>query len=479
MFKMYFKVAKNTWRLFLLISVLSVILAIPKFTWAQQTSNSLICSGDLSTSLLSIIKGSQLTRARLGISLQTLKDGHSLLDLDSSSYFIPASNAKLLTTAAALQSLDSDFTFSTSFLSNGSNLIVLGTGDPSLISDQLNDIAQELKEKGLQKEVEHLQVLTDHDNSLNSFWEWGDLVLDYGAFPASVNLNQNSFSLTLTPTQIGKVVKLDVSDLTAAKLWQINNLIQTGNQDSAINVVPRLGNNNLDLIGSIGINSQPVSLNLSIPDPEQYFLDSFSKALEKIGIKVKNKEKTTSLDGDYSKLVEIKSKPLSELIKIVNQDSNNLYAESLLKVINAYFKESNNTEVIKKALTKIGVDPGSFKLVDGSGISRQNLVSPEALVQTLRAMNKSEYAKIYRDSLAVAGESGTLINRFKNTPVQGNLQAKTGTMTGVSSLSGYLYPTHYQPLVLSIIINNSLLPSAYLRQVIDEIVLLFNQLKPC
>jgi D-alanyl-D-alanine carboxypeptidase/D-alanyl-D-alanine-endopeptidase (penicillin-binding protein 4) len=117
--------------------------------------------------------------------------------------------------------------------------------------------------------------------------------------------------------------------------------------------------------------------------------------------------------------------------------------------------------------------------VDGSGLSRHNLASPKAIAQTLQLMAKTPQARVYRDSLPVAGVSGTLRNRFRNTVAQGNIQAKTGSMTGVSALSGYLDVPGYQPLVFSIMVNQSEQSLTTLRQGIDEIVLLLTRLRSC
>jgi D-alanyl-D-alanine carboxypeptidase/D-alanyl-D-alanine-endopeptidase (penicillin-binding protein 4) len=134
---------------------------------------------------------------------------------------------------------------------------------------------------------------------------------------------------------------------------------------------------------------------------------------------------------------------------------------------------------LKTALTQLGVNPNSYILADGSGLSRHNLISPEALVQTLRFMANSPAASIYRQSLAIAGESGTLKNRLNSTPNRVILQAKTGTLSGVSALSGYIEVPDYEPLVFSIIVNQSDLSAASMRSATDEIVLLLNRLRRC
>ena len=134
---------------------------------------------------------------------------------------------------------------------------------------------------------------------------------------------------------------------------------------------------------------------------------------------------------------------------------------------------------MKATLTALGVNPESYVLVDGSGLSRHNLLSPDAIAQTLQLMSQTPHAKVYRASLPVAGVSGSLKNRLRNTAAQGRVYAKTGGMTGVSALSGYLDVPDYQPLVFSIIVNQSDQSFATLRQAIDEIVLLLTRLRSC
>ena len=167
-----------------------------------------------------------------------------------------------------------------------------------------------------------------------------------------------------------------------------------------------------------------------------------------------------------------------------NLNSNNLYAEALLRTLGSKVNslDSNSqTGLIaaKQALTNLGVDPKGYVMADGSGLSRHNLVSPDAIAQTLSAMSSSQYATVYRASLPVAGVSGTLLNRLKNTPAQGVVSAKTGTMSGVLALSGYINAPNYEPLVFSIIINQSNQSSATIRQAVDEVVLLLVSLRRC
>ena len=175
-------------------------------------------------------------------------------------------------------------------------------------------------------------------------------------------------------------------------------------------------------------------------------------------------------------LLEISSSTIQELITETNQESNNLYAEALLNLIQ---ENHNSLDSLKNILTKLGLDPNSYVLKDGSGLSRQNLVSPAVFVQLLTAMAQSTHGESYRKSLAIAAETGTLKGRFQDTAVAGKLHAKTGTLSGSSSLSGYLDNPNFQPLVFSILVNNSEQASPFLRKAIDSIIILLSQLKKC
>jgi len=166
------------------------------------------------------------------------------------------------------------------------------------------------------------------------------------------------------------------------------------------------------------------------------------------------------------------NKSLKEWVTVTNLRSNNYYADTLLKYIGGAWEA-------KKTLMDIGVNPQSFYLADGSGLSRNNKATPRALVETLRVMYYAPNRDIFLTSLPTAGMSGTLSNRMKQTPVQGIVHAKTGTLTGVRALSGYLEHRQHGTLVFSILANNSKQSGTALVRGIDEIVLLINMTSAC
>jgi len=453
-----------------------------------------VCPARLTANINAIADRPQFIRARWGILVQQLNSQpvnspKTLYSRDAEKYFIPASNVKLFTSAAALQQLGADFRFHTSVYQNGDGvLVVLGKGDPSLTDVQLKLLAQQLKQKGV---TTIKQLIVDDSyfqgNMVNPSWEWEDIQSDYGAPISSFILNENTFSLKLVPSSLGKVAQVIWDDQNEAKKLQIINQVVTvaSDQPTYIDINRDLSGAVLRIKGQIGVKSSPYLLNLPITEPNKHFLYHLRTALLSENLSLAKAGVVNG--GKYqTEIAAIESPPLAELLTYMNLNSDNLYAESLLRTLAKKKVDSLNQnsdqiglEVVKDTLSQLGVDPKSYVLVDGSGLSRHDLVSPQALVETLQAMAKTPNASIYRGSLPVAGKSGTLVNRFRNSSAQGIVQAKTGSMTGVFSLSGYIEPPNYQPLVFSIIVNESDQSGTVIKQAIDEIVVLLTQLHRC
>jgi serine-type D-Ala-D-Ala carboxypeptidase/endopeptidase (penicillin-binding protein 4) len=224
---------------------------------------------------------------------------------------------------------------------------------------------------------------------------------------------------------------------------------------------------------------------VAIPDPEANFLQLLRQELTAQGIAISadiaaNKSKQLPPTQD---LAIAFSPPISELIITTNKDSNNLYAELLLRALGDRFYKvvpyesfSGGLMAINQYLESINISRTNVLLADGSGLSRRNLTTPRAIVQLLQNVSSD---RNFRKSLAISNVDGTLTNRFKNTSAQGLIQAKTGTLTGAIALSGYVNPQNHREVIFSIIINNSNLPSRELQQYIDAIALLLTRLESC
>ena len=498
----------NTWLTPGLAAMFLAALAPPAagLTSEHQQSSESICRDQLGSNIDAVINRPQFRRARWGILIQllssdeknrasTINKDHTLYSHDAQHFFIPASNIKLLTTATALRQLGSAFRIRTSVYDTGAgSLRVVGRGDPSLTDVQLKDLAQQLKRQGV-RYVRHLVVDDGYfqGDVINLSWEWEDIQADYGASVNSLILNQNAVKLTLSPQKLGQPLQVSWADAIAAKQWRVENDSVTAEAGTSATVTLSgvLGQSVLRIKGQLAVDAQPKSFGLAILNPAEYFLQHFRNVLEAEGIQVRRASVVNNVGTvGERELAAVESPPLSVLLVETNQQSNNLYAEALLRSLqaSAFVKlgvDANNDSSqvglnkVESTLTDLGVDPNSYVLADGSGVSRHNLVSPEAIAQTLKLMAHTPQAAVYRASLPTAGVSGTLQRRFLNTAAQGYLQAKTGTMTGVSALSGYLDVPSYQPVVFSIMVNQSDQSATNLRGAIDEIILLLTRLRSC
>ncbi|MEG4247257.1 D-alanyl-D-alanine carboxypeptidase/D-alanyl-D-alanine-endopeptidase [Microcoleus sp. Pol10D4] len=475
------------------LSLLVLILGRPS-TVAAQTSAVAgdICPADLGAQVDAIANRPEFSRSRWGILIQPLSSTTTLYSRDATKYFIPASNAKLLTTAAALQKLGADFRIKTSVYSgeNGS-LYVAGRGDPSIAEAQLKSLAQQLKQRGISQVNQLIGDDTYFQGSaVNPNWEWEDAQAGYGAPINSLIFNQNAIDLLLSPQAIGQPLKVTFVEAKLANQWQLQNNTVTvaQNESEFIEIGREFDRPIIRVGGQLKVGAEPESAYVAVVNPANNFLQYFQQALATEGIPVKQALVASASRNLNQELATVESPPLAELVRETNRESNNLYAEVLLRLLGKVTDKmpvpQENTgesglKELKTVLTQLGVNPNSYILADGSGLSRHNLISPEALVQTLRLMANSPAASIYRQSLPIAGESGTLKNRFNITPNRVIMQAKTGTMSGVSALSGYIEVPNYEPLVFSIIVNQSDLSTAKMRSATDEIVLLLNRLRRC
>ena len=474
-----------------LISLLIVVQFLPIKTVAQSATKQpeeYLCPQDLGRAIAPIINKPQFSPVRWGILVQTLTSGRTLYAWDEDKYFIPASNVKLLTTAAALLELETDWQISTPVYTTGqpphlNSLRIKGQGDPTISSSHLKEIVQELEQRGVES-IEKLIVDDSYfSTQINPSWEWSDIYSYYATSVSSLVLNQNTITLTLLPQQLGQSIRFKWSDAISSRQWQIVNQAITAPAQTpyAIEIEQVLGQPILKIRGELALDAEPDIWDLAVVDPAHYFLESFRLALLNQGIPVTQGlvNSTPFKQPVEQELTSLISPPLSSLLTEINRESNNLYAEVLLKILAKKLNTETDIEAIEESLQKIGISPKEYNLLDASGLSRQNLVTPKTLVKTLRLIRQKPIGQAYQSSLAVAGVNGTLANRFKNTNLQGKLWGKTGTLTGVVTLSGYLEGPAYQPLVFSIMVNNADLSSATLRQVIDEIVIKLGQLTFC
>lgn len=460
---------------------LSGLLA-PAFAQTSPTAAVRACRAELASQIQAIT--TQAADARWGILVQTLEpQPQTLYAQNVDQRLIPASNVKLLTTAAALNQLGANFQIRTSVYqiptSQQTTLRVVGRGDPSFGDRQLQDLASQIAARGIRQ----IDSLLADDSYLrgvfvNPTWEPEDIQAGYGAPLNSLILNENAIGLTLIPQSLGQPLAVQWDKPTEGEGWRIVNQSQTVAPSASefLDVGRSLNQPVLYVRGQLRVGSAAEPVAVSIPEPTQNFLDRLRQVLADQQISVQQAEVVQDARWSGREIAAILSPPVAELLVETNRQSNNLYAEALLRQLGVNQTTSltplaAGINALRQDLTRLGVS-SNYLLADGSGLSRQNAVSPRVLVELLSAMAASPNAALFRSSLSTAGISGTLRNRFQNTPVQGQLQGKTGFMTGVAALSGYLQTR--TPLVFSILVNQP--QGSGLQTTIDTIVnLLYRQ----
>ncbi|MGB3532323.1 MAG: D-alanyl-D-alanine carboxypeptidase/D-alanyl-D-alanine-endopeptidase [Microcoleaceae cyanobacterium] len=471
-----------------LICLSLIVFATISAPIVRSQTKPLICPSQLPAEIEAMINIPQFQRSRWGILIETLPSSAPLYSLDADHYFIAASTVKLITTAVALHQLGADFRIGTSvYGDNSDNLLVVGRGDPSLGDTQLQDLAQQLKNQGITR-VNHLQA----DNSyfsgvaIDPSWEWEDIQAGYGAPINSLILNQNSLDLILAPLAVGQPLKVTWVRPQQSNGWTIDNqsITVTKNKPEFVEIGRDLTQPLLRIAGQLHVGSQPEPVYAAVVNPAENFIQGFVESLTEVGIEVTKSSITQqSSTLGLKELAYVESPPISELIQEVNLESNNVFAGALLQTLgvrkNPQDTVTGGLNQIQQTLTQWGINPDSYVLVDGSGLSRQNWLSPQTLVQVLQVMATFPEFEQYKNSLPIAGVSGTLKNRFLNTAAANIVQAKTGTLSGVNALAGYINPPHYSPLTFSIMLNQSQVSSRDSRQMIDRIVLLLTRLQPC
>lgn len=471
-------------------SVLGLILIVLGNGPAASSQPPVVCPA-VADAIESITQHPQFRRARWGVLIQTVgAQPQTLYAYDAANYFIPASNAKLLTTAAVLSQLGPDFRIRTSIYqvprSDGRVILqVVGRGDPSFSDADLEQLAYQIRSRGITR-IDQL-VADDRyfqGDPVHPNWEWEDIQAGYGAPVNSLILNQNWIGLTLIPQSLGQPLRVVWDDPETGRGWRMINRSTTvaATEPEFVQVGRDLTESIAYITGQLRVGSAAEPVAVSIPRPTEHFLERLQRALASQQVAVVQATVTPdpppfSIPANSIEIAAVESPPLADLLMETNQQSNNLYAEALLRILGIQVAEAPKPSSLEAGITAVqrtlgtlGVEPSSYQLADGSGLSRHNQISPEALVATLQAMAQHPDASVYRASLSVAGISGTLRHRLQNSRVQGSLQGKTGALRSVATLSGYLERSDASTLVFSLMANHFETSLASVQQAMDQII---------
>ena len=452
----------------------------------------LVCMGQcsaspMSTSISQALSAPCLNHCQEGVLIQSLDTGRTVFERNSTIQFLPASNFKLVVSATALDTLGPDYRMKTSLYSTGQvdngvlkgDLILVGGGDPVLSSDQLRTMADKVKALGI-KTVEG-QVVADagwfDDIRLGEGWEWDSEPYYYSAEVSGLNLDENYVGVLVNSgDKVGSPAS--VSLVPATDYLTVRNDCTTSLAGSPKTVsVDRLeAQNVIRVTGTVpfGYRNTAAEEWITVDDPSMFTCHTFVNMLREMGVRVSGHAgSATSPNADPSEVVSANGKPVpsgaqlvasvdsppfSKMLALMNKPSDNLIAECLLKTVGKHVKGHGSTaagaDVETNFLKRIGADTSEIAIADGSGLSRKNCISPSNLVKILTCMYHHKYAKVFLDSLPIAGVDGTLKNRMKGTRAAGNARAKTGSMTRVNCLSGFVKTRGGENLVFSIMLNH-------------------------
>ena len=389
----------------------------------------------------------------------------------------PASNVKLLTSAAAMDVLGPDHRFRTDVLASGQrrgatlqgDLHLRGTGDPTTLPGDYDRLAADVAARGI-KQVRG-RLLTDDaffDGQRHpEGWDRDDFSSYYGAATSALtaapdaDYDPGSVIVQVAPGSSGQAPDVRLTPQTGAV--HVVNRATTGaaNSASSLQVQRDPGSDQIVVSGSVPAGSQPAKEYVSVPDPTAYAGDLFARALAAHGVAIGPVAAAPTPPGARP-LAAHESMPLREMLVPFLKLSNNGHAEALTKAMGRQERGQGSwaagTAVIEQRLRSFGVDPSAIKLTDGSGLSKLDEVPPEQFGRLLDAARGRPWFRTWYEALPIAGEKdrvvgGTLRNRMAGTPAQGTVHAKTGSMTGVTSISGYATTADHRPLVFSSLFN--------------------------
>ncbi len=457
---------------------------------------------DLESDLALITDSPDLTNAHIGISIIDIKTKKEIYSYNHLKNFIPASVNKLLVTGAALELLGPDYAYNTDLYLSGDisldgrfigDVIVRGSGDPTISksfyddpSVILDDWIQQLKLLGIESISGNL---IGDDSYFDSDyyavgWDYMDLKEPFAAQVNAISIYENKVDINILPQD--SIGSLPLYTLYPdSDYLEVENYLNTvgPSEKSYVTLFTEPQNNIVALYGNVYTydRTDPIEKEISISNPTMFFLDLMRDRMEEYDMDITGElidSDDLGQEIDYSNATAIngwKSPPIKDIIKEINRSSNNLVAEMLLKTIarekSGVGSFENGTEVISNYLVNKGINPSMILIKDGSGLSRNNLISPQAIARYLVSMYASKHRFAFLESLARPGDPGTLMKRLVGTEAQNRVFAKTGSMSNVSTIAGYTKANNGKDYAFAIMMNNFTVPINVMRNIQDLIIM--------
>jgi serine-type D-Ala-D-Ala carboxypeptidase/endopeptidase (penicillin-binding protein 4) len=480
---------------------------------------------ELQARIEEVVRQPALEPGFFAVKIVSLDTGQVIFEQNANKFVRPASNMKLYTVATAFDRLTPDFHFVTSVYAKEKpddgkikgDLVIYGRGDPSVAArfnngdyfKGINDLADRIVAAGVKRIKGDLVGDESYFNGspLGSGWEWEDLTWSYGAPVSALTINDNAIDLNVKPgDRVGAPVTIVTGPPSASFITIVNRATTSARGSrSDFRIYRGLGANSLELSGTLPLGDAGFVGGVAIPDPALAFAFMLRDALTKHGVKIDGRVRTVTARSGTSvlsgspvaateptvtsqpapvEIASLQSPPFTEIAAHTLKPSQNQYTELILRTLGktqplssaetarARDNEEVGLEAVKSFLRQAGIGDTDVALNDGSGLSRNDLISANTTVQLLTFMSKHKYFAQFRDALPIAGVDGTLRTRMRGTPAEGNVRAKTGSLSSVASLSGYVTTAAGEHLVFSMMLNNYPDAAAVRRDSIDAIAVL-------
>jgi D-alanyl-D-alanine carboxypeptidase/D-alanyl-D-alanine-endopeptidase (penicillin-binding protein 4) len=424
-----------------------------------------------------------------------------LVEVNPDKTFLPASVLKVVTTSTALEKLGPDFRYHTGVYTNGAvepdgtvtgDLILVGRGDPNLTDPYgelldkptFQELAEKLESAGIRTVRGDIVGDDSYFDSKSNDTGWTDKELQsvYGAPINALSVNNNVVWVHAAAGQRNKRITYALEPRTS--YFRVRNLGVTGSRRSKKTLHARLiSGSKTIVISGVLPQGQNYSQHVLLEKPAEVAATLLKEELLRRGITIQggvsalhygevSREEQTS----WNLVAEHQSPPLISALQIINKKSQNLHAEMLLRTLGAEFRGEGTSEagldVVKEFLVHAGIDSEKIRLNDGCGLSRENLITPRFQTSLLQFLSTRPYFDLFFNTLAISGTDGTLKHRLSANEVRGSIHAKTGTLNGVTTLSGYITTKSGRNLVFSIFANR-VNATTRVKRTIDEICSLF------
>lgn len=453
---------------------------------APATTPGASASAGLAAQIDALIDQPRFAAASWGIAVVSLDSGRTLYARHADQLLQPASTVKLFTAAVSLSTLGPDYRIPTRLLASGrimngrlnGSLILYGMGDPTLGTEGSADWADQLASQVAARDVRfvHGDLIAD-DSYFNgptygSGWEAGDLQSWFAVPSSALSTQENIVDVTVIPgAAAGRPAQLDLAPAEAMPVVIDQLVTSAARTPNDINLYRAPGEDNLHAFGSIAADAPAQHFKLAMVDPARMAGMQLRQALKHHGIQLTGKlralhwpQSDAAMLAHADTFGEVLSPPLRDILQSGLKRSQNLYLQNLLLSVGTHepvdttvgfsSSESRGIEALRQLLMQIGIPPLASLIDEGTGLSRRNLVTPNALVRLLVYLAAQPYADVVREALPIAGIDGTLIGHMRGTAAENNVHAKTGSMAHVHCLAGYVTTAAGERLAFAIMLNN-------------------------